>query len=184
MVAKGWELTTGFGDEDYPARYARLYGMGPGKQGDLPKLMLYYGPYGPRYDPAACAGPEESFVELDSSPVNIPYDASVPGTVPPRFVYRVTGDRLVGSFGITTRPPSTSIDSCSHYFQVRAARAGHYFSFSTYATYINGHPGWLSPAPGTGHKEFASIEEARAYLETEEYATIKRMVTSLTISAP
>lgn len=38
-------------------------------------MMLYYGPLGPRYDPAACAGPEESFEELDSSPVNIPYDA-------------------------------------------------------------------------------------------------------------
>lgn len=185
MVARGWELAVNLPSDDYPARDGWLYPADPSKQGILAKMLLYYGPYGPRYDPAACAGPEESFVELDSSPVNIPHDASVPGTASPRFVYRVVqADRLVASFGITTRPPSTSIDSCNQYFQVRAARAGYYFTFSTYGTYTSGHPGWLSPVSSPASMEFASIDDARAFLETEDYATIKRMLTSLTISAP
>jgi hypothetical protein len=187
MLPKGWELTDSLPDDDYPARTGYLSRLGPTSQGSysMPWLMLYYGPFGPRYDPAACAGPEETFVELDSSPVNIPYDASVPGVVPPRFVYRVAtmDDRLVASFGITTRPPSTSIDACSQYFQVRAARSGYHFSFSSYSTYVQGNPDWLSPVQRTP-VEFASMEEAREFLKTDDYAILKRMFSSVTISAP
>ncbi|WP_247048775.1 hypothetical protein [Arthrobacter rhizosphaerae] len=185
MVAEGWELIDSLPDDDYPARTAFLHPVDPLQQGLVPQIMLYYGPSGPRYDPAACAGPQESFVELDSSPVNIPFDASVPGAVPPRFVYRVstTGDRVVASFGITTRPPSTSIDPCNQYFQIRAARAGYLFSFSSYSTYVQGNPGWLSPVQRTP-MEFSSMDAARAFLETDDYAIIKRTFSSVTISAP
>ena len=186
-LPKGWELITSLPHDDYPARSGHVNLLGPTSQASfaMPQIMIYYGPYGPSYNPAACAGPEESFVELDSSPVNIPYDASVPGTVSPRFVYRVAnGERLVASFGITTQPPSTSIDSCNHYFQVRAARAGYFFTFSSYSTYVQGNPGWLSPVQRPATVEFGSLEEARAFLETDEYATIKRIFSSLSISAP
>lgn len=188
LIPEGWELSRDTPDDDYPARTGYLYpieGSTPAMS-KMPQMMLYYGPSGPRYDPAACAGPEESFVELDSSPVNIPYDASVPGTVAPRFVYRVTttGDRLVASFGITARPPSASTDPCSQYFQFRAARSDYYFSFSSYSAYIEGHPGWLSPRQRPARIEFASMDEAKAFLQTNDYATIKRMFSSVTISAP
>ena len=186
-LPKGWELITALPHDDYPARSGHVNLLGPTNQASfaMPQIMMYYGPYGPSYDPAACAGPDESFVELDSSPVNIPYDASVPGTVSPRFVYRVaSGERLVASFGITTRQPSTSIDSCNHYFQVQAARTGYFFTFSSYSTYMQGNPGWLSPIQRPASVEFGSLDEARAFLETDEYATIKRIFSSLSISAP
>ncbi|MGX9902018.1 hypothetical protein ACW0JT_23340 [Arthrobacter sp. SA17] len=187
LIPEGWELHRDTPDDDYPARTGYLYPVDGSNAAasNVAQMMLYYGPF-TRYHPTACAGPEESFVELDSSPVNIPYDAAVPGTVPPRFVYRVTttGDRLVASFGITARPPSTSTDPCSQYFQFRAARSGYYFSFSSYNAYIEGHPGWLSPRQLPRRIEFASMDEARAFLQTNDYATLKRMFSSVTISAP
>lgn len=189
-IPPDWGFGWTAGDPDYPANGGYLFAPVPGAA-DGPDftraaVMIYYGPMGPRYDPGACGGPQESYAELDSSPVNIPYDPAAPGTVPPRFVYRVksAGNSFVASFGITTRPAGASIDSCSQFFQIRAARPGYYFAFSSYAVFSGANPGWVTDASGPASREFGSLEDARAFLATSTYQDIKRMFSSITVTAP
>lgn len=194
-IPPGWRFDTAPGDPspgdpDYPAASGYLHvGTEPDVLQSYPYVtaMLYYGPIGRRYDPGACLGPAETYTELDSLPVAIPFDATAAGTVPPRFVYRVVdvaGGRLAPSFGITTRAPGSSTDACHQYFQIRAERPGFYFMFSSYTGLSGDPPGWLKPYPLPLVPEFSTMEEARAFMDKPEYQVMKRVFTSITITVP
>jgi hypothetical protein len=193
-IPPGWQLDQADNDvdstnPDYPAAAGYLNAPAnlAGQSGArVTAAMVYYGQFGSRYDPAACPGPQESFTELDSSPVDVPYERGIEGTVPPRFVYRVVSSadgKLVPSFGITTRAPGTSTDPCTQYFQVRAERPGFYFMFTSYVLFSGQYPGWLVPSNPLAHT-FSTLEEAEAFMDTTEYRDIKRMFSSVTITAP
>ncbi|MBP2269298.1 hypothetical protein J3A64_004838 [Pseudarthrobacter sp. PvP004] len=194
-IPPGWQLDQMDNDvdstnPDYPAVTAWL--NAPSSQDGSPgslaaAAMVYYGPFGNRYDPAACAGTQESYTELDSSPVDVPYQRGIAGTVPPRFVYRVVsgaGGELVPSFGITTRAPGNDTDPCNQYFLVHAERPGFYFMFSSYVMFSGQHPGWLVPAVSPLAPTFSSSEEAEAFMETTAYKDVKRLFISVSITAP
>lgn len=192
----GWNLTRSGHDPDTPdpefpavTAYLFLPSTSAGAPMDSTKAaaMAYYGPIGGKYDPADCPGKGETYTELDSSRVSIPFEQGLPGAVPPRFVYRVTGasdGTLIPSFGITTQPPGNSTGPCIQYFQVRAERPGHYFILSSRSVFSSATPGWLVDAPNPVWPTFSSVREAQAFMATEDYRNLKRLIMSVTITAP
>lgn len=147
--------------------------------------QIYYGKVLPQRDPRACVATPEDFVELDSQPVNVPANTDKPGSVPPRFVYRaVSGTGLRASFGITTLPPGTAVDACTEYHHIDSLPDGTMLAVSDHFQFNGLAPGWLSTSTSSLSPTFASLEEARAFMGTEEYRTYKRMLTSVRIIQP
>lgn len=147
--------------------------------------QIYYGQVLPQRDPKACAAAPETYVELDSVPVDVPFDASTPGTSAPRFVYRVvTGTTLRASFGITYLPPGTAVDACTEFHHLDSLPVGTVLVVSDQYLFSGQAPGWLSTVPNSLSPTFASVDEARAFMNTDEYRTYKRMLASVRIIRP
>jgi len=147
--------------------------------------QIYYGKVMPQRDPQACVATPEDYVELDSIAADVPVKRGVPGTASPRFVYRVVnGNGLKSSFGITSLAPGTSVDGCTEYHHVDSEPDGTMLAVSDHFQFNGRVPGWLSTSMSSVTPTFASLEEARAFMATEEYRTYKRMLSSVRIIQP
>ena len=115
--------------------------------------------------------------ELDSTPIDVPgYLAPDPATMPvevegPRFVFRISEaeNLVIGSLAVTNEPRPA--DSCMFY---NVLRNGADAAFFTTAPQIDGL--------GQQGLKFASRAEAEAFVESEDYETLKRMLLSLDLS--
>ena len=121
----------------------------------------------------ACGPEPVPLLTLDSGSVDIPYRASArPGA--PEFSFRVLdgtgiGSKVRGSLGLN-QPDPQQLQSCMYYNMVSSPVAT--LSFATQFQ-VN-----LSDTKGLA---FDSVDEAKAYMATDEYAQLKRMFTSLSL---
>lgn len=181
-VAPGFVAMSDVPNESYDSLSVKIVRDGAA-QGVF--AQIYYGQVLPKRDPQACAAAPETYVELDSVPVDVPFDANTPGTVAPRFVYRVvTGTTIRASFGITDLPPGTAVDACTEFHHLNSLPVGTMLVVSDQYQFSGQAPGWLSAVRSSMSPTFASVDEARAFMNTDEYLTYKRMLTSVRIVRP
>ncbi|HEY8700748.1 MAG TPA: hypothetical protein VIM08_07255 [Arthrobacter sp.] len=119
----------------------------------------------------ACGPEPVPMLTMDSQAVDIPYNKSV-AAGPPEFSFRVLdgtglGLKVRGSLGLN-QPDPHMLKSCMYYNTVNSPVAT--LSFATQVQ-VN-----LTDTKGLA---FDSVDEAKAYMATEEYAQLKRMFTSL-----
>lgn len=109
--------------------------------------------------------------ELDAQPLDVPgYVPSsdpLPGTVPPQFSYRVFETaHEPGVFATVALSDTTPGERC-FYYNLLMTDTG-YVQFAD----------TLQVSVSDAAKHFDSVEEARAYMNTDEYATLKRVLLS------
>ncbi|WP_449283872.1 hypothetical protein [Leucobacter sp.] len=116
--------------------------------------------------------------ELDSEALELPgyappADAAPVESVPPRFVFRAAqlADRVVTSLSVSDDAPAPS---CMYYNLLRVQEGPMAFAD---AVQVDGSE--ANPAPP---RTFASMDEARAFMGTEEYTTLKRVLLSLRLA--
>ncbi|WP_156322417.1 hypothetical protein [Leucobacter musarum] len=119
--------------------------------------------------------------ELDSAPVEIagfaPAAADPAGTptTPVRFVYRVSnlGDGAVASLSLAN---STPRDACMYYNLLLGGAVG---SESTMVVAAD----FMQVDSTSSGRSFATRAEAEAFMQSEEYATLKRILMSIQLQA-
>ncbi len=119
--------------------------------------------------------------ELDAEPVEIagfvpePTDEAGAPTTDARFVYRVSnlGDGAVASLSLANFTPR---DSCMYYNRLLGG-TGATPSNSVVAA------DWMQVDSTSSGRVFASRAEAEAFMQTEEYATLKRILMSMRLQA-
>lgn len=129
----------------------------------------------------ACQGPVP-YTVLDTVEVDLPYQPSK-GSVTPRFAFRALQetDRVTASYGLTSTPAGQNGTTCMFYNMVIGPAETPAYTFADAFQVRAGDP---EDIPGRkGAKAFASMDAARAYMDTPEYLHAKRMITSLRISA-
>ncbi|MCB5291002.1 hypothetical protein [Arthrobacter sp. SO3] len=181
-LAPGFIIRSDVPNESYDSLSFRIV-RDSAPQGVL--AQIYYGKVMPQRDPQACIARPEDYVELDSVPVDLPFNALDPEATSPRFVYRVvTGPSLKASLGITSQPPGTSVDGCTEFHHVESLPGGTMLIVSDHFQFSGSAAGWLSTSTTSLTPAFASLEEARAFMATDEYLTYKRMLASVRIVQP
>lgn len=181
-LAPGFTTSSDVPNESYDSLSIRIVRDSP-PQDVL--AQIYYGKVMPQRDLQACIATPEDYVELDSVPVDLPFNAKAMGTTSPRFVYRVvTGPSLKASLGITSQPPGTSVDRCTEFHHVESLPIGTLLVVSDHVQFSGLAAGWLSTSTTSLTPNFGSLEEARAFMATDEYLTYKRMLTSVRIVQP
>lgn len=120
-----------------------------------------------------CASPV-AYAVLDSVELALPYNASFPDVITPRFAFRalLEGDRVTASYGITSTAAGKDGTSCMFYNVVNGPPESPTYAFSDVFQVRAGDGGGMS---------FRTLDEARAYMLTPEYINAKRMITSLKI---
>ncbi|MET1063962.1 MAG: hypothetical protein ABWX85_03230, partial [Arthrobacter sp.] len=129
----------------------------------------------------ACQG-SVPYAVLDSVEVDLPHQPSK-GSVTPRFAFRAIQetDRVLASFGLTDTPAGQNGTTCMFYNVIIGAPGTPTYTF---ADTFQVRTGDTEEVPNRqGAKAFASMDAARAYMQTPEYLNAKRMITSLKISA-
>lgn len=181
-VAPGFTTSSDVPNESYDSLSIRIVRDTP-TQDVL--AQIYYGRVLPQRDPRACVSAPEEYVELDSLPVDVPVNSETPGTTAPRFVYRVVkGTVLKASFGITSLPPGTTVDGCTEYHHLESLPNGNMLIVSDHFQFNGQAAGWLSKAATSVPPTFASLDDAKAFMGTDEYQTYKRMLSSVRIIQP
>lgn len=142
---------------------------------------LHYGPSGAGLG-GGCQNPVPYSV-LDSMELALPYNTAGADTIPPRFVFRALqeADRVTASYGITGSVAGKDGTSCMVYNVVSGPAESPFYYFADTLEVRSGS----SEQNGNrkGAKTFASLDEARAYMQTPEYMNAKRMITSLKLKA-
>ena len=140
---------------------------------------LHLGPYGGLG--GACQG-AVPYTVLDVVEVDLPYQPAK-GSVTPRFAFRALQekDRVTASFGLTSTVAGQDGTTCMFYNVVNGPAETPMYSFAD-AFQVNAG-GTEEVANRQGAKTFASLDAARAYMQTSEYLNAKRMITSLKITA-
>lgn len=130
----------------------------------------------------ACGNPVPYSV-LDSTELALPYNTAAADTITPRFTFRALQEagRVTASYGITSSVAGKEGKSCMFYNVVSGPSDSPFYSFAD-AVQVNTE-GKAPIGNRKGAKVFTSMDEARAYMTTPEYADAKRMITSLTIKA-
>jgi hypothetical protein len=126
-----------------------------------------------------CSTPPVPYSVLDSVELALPYNTAASNVITPRFTFRalVEADKVTASYGITSSAAGVDGKSCMFYNVVNGPAEAPLYSF---ADNVQTNAG----AGGTANsKTFSSLEEARAYMQTPEYLSAKRMITSLAIKA-
>ena len=121
----------------------------------------------------ACGPEPVPLLTLDSGPADIPYRTSAHAGAP-EFSFRVLdgtgiGLKVRGSLGLN-QPDPQLVTSCMYYNMVSSPVAT--LSFATQFQVTLGDTRGLA---------FDSVDEAKAYMATEEYAQLKRMFLSLSL---
>jgi hypothetical protein len=141
---------------------------------------LHYGPAGGLG--GACQNPVP-YTVLDSVELALPYNTAAADTIAPRFAFRALreADRVTASYGITSSLAGRDGKSCMFYNVVSGPVESPFYSFADTTQVTVGGSGENGNRKGA--KTFASLDEARAYMQTPEYQWTKRMITSLKINA-
>jgi hypothetical protein len=124
----------------------------------------------------ACAAPVP-YAVLDSVELVLPYNTGFPEVITPRFAFRVLleADRVTASYGITSSAAGKDGKSCMFYNVVNGPTDSQLYSFADNFQVSAGD------TQTEGLKTFRTLDEARAYTLTPEYAKARRMITSLKI---
>ncbi|WP_155848498.1 hypothetical protein [Arthrobacter sp. 35W] len=117
------------------------------------------------------------YTVLASVPMDIPSTSDDPGSISPRFVYRLMhGDTVyTASYGIVDHAAGADGRACLFYNVVTAQPLGVYWF---------GDVRQFSALPGgaEGLRTFTTLAEAQAYMLTGEFQNIARMITSLKVA--
>jgi hypothetical protein len=142
---------------------------------------LYYGPSGGIG--GACLAVPVPYTVLDSVELALPYNTAAADIITPRFAFRAlqTSNGVIASYGLTSSVAGKDGKSCMFYNVVSGPAEAPLYSFAD-AFQVN-VGGSTDGGNRKGAKSFASLEEARAYMQTPEYLSAKRMITSLKINA-
>lgn len=119
-----------------------------------------------------CLGAEAFVVqELDSAPTVVQSDGANPA---PRFVYRVgqVGGEVISVLAVTSSAVTDRSD-CIHAIGGIGSNNQDSFSFGE-STVIGYHPGME-----LRYRTFKTMDEAKAYTTTDEFKTLRRILTSL-----
>lgn len=139
---------------------------------------LHYGPSGGIG--GGCRGPVPYSV-LDSIVLDLPYNDSAADTITPRFTFRALQepDHVTASYGLTSNMAGSNGTSCMFYNVVSGPPESPLYSFADTYQVNAGAP--QNSGVQNGAKTFATMDDARAYMQTAEYLNAKRMITSLKI---
>lgn len=126
-----------------------------------------------------CGGGPNSYLvttELDAQPLEVPgyvpTSDPFPGVVPPQFSYRVFETvHEPGVFATVALSDTTPTESC-FYYNLLMGDTG-YVQFAD----------TLQVSVSDAVKHFDSADEARAYMDTDEYATLKRVLLSFRLDS-
>ena len=133
--------------------------------------LVYDGTGGP-----VCADPKP-FTTLDSVALDIPQKANKlkeSPRGPSAFVFRIVqGDRVYGSMALTDLDQTPATTTCGLYNSILGPDNMPFAHF--------GDALWLTPDGEKAALSFASVAEATAYMQTQEYQDTKRMLVSLAL---
>lgn len=115
------------------------------------------------------------FTVLDSTPMTFPSNRQGPRAIPPQFIFRVWdvtsfSGSYIAMLGIADESWGVDGTTCDPQNVVSGLPSGEYF-------FAQNHN-----SGADSDLKFGSMDEARAYMETEEFRTLKRIVTSLKIN--
>ncbi|MHA7221030.1 hypothetical protein ACX80S_01650 [Arthrobacter sp. RHLT1-20] len=174
---------------DYPGSWSVSAPAGAAGSGDVDVdvadesavvvASLHLGPYGGLG--GACQG-AVPYTVLDLVEVDLPFQPAK-GSVTPRFAFRALQEtgRVTASYGLTSTPAGQDGTTCMFYNVVNGPPESPMYSFADAFQVRVGGPEEVPNRKGA--KTFPSMDAARAYMQTPEYANAKRMITSLKISA-
>lgn len=126
----------------------------------------------------ACRPDPVPYTVLDFATVDVPYNPQIPDSVTPRFAFRAMpdGGGVVASYGLTSTVGGQDGKACMIYNVVNGPPSSSIYMFAS-AVQMS-----LGDYERGGALTFTSMDEARAYMGTPEYAAAKRMIMSLRIS--
>jgi len=119
------------------------------------------------------------FTVLDSAPMSFPSNRQGERAIPPQFIFRVwdvtyfarDSAPFIANLGIADESWGVDGTTCDPQNVVSGLPSGEYFFAQNYNT------------GAETDLKFYSMDEARAYMESEEFKTLKRIVMSLKINA-
>ena len=185
---KSYTSGNGLGTFEYPDNWT-VAGRENGRYSDVVnasgRTLLTLGFNQTRNTPNLIS-PCTPFTVLDSAPMSFPSTRQGERAIPPQFIFRVWDiSAAVGSYngsnGLNEAPfaanlgiadESWGVDgtTCDPQNVVSSLPSGEYFFAQNYNT------------GAASDLKFNSMDEARAYMETEEFKTLKRIVMSLKIN--
>lgn len=162
----------------YPGLHATVF-----DENSLPVAMLYLGP---SPDPLACPLPLEPELQLQRTDVTTGAELVDPALASAFSYGLTTGKEPRGSFGLV--PQTSGGNACGDSVRVPGApqfpgapplilRFGEVLGLDT--------PGHAATAPRSSYaRTFSSAEDARRYVQSQEFAALKRLISSLKFSFP
>jgi hypothetical protein len=179
---KNYTSQNGLGSFDYPENWT-VASREDGRYSDVVnqhgRTLLTLG-FGQTRNIPNIGGNCPPFTVLDSTPMAFPSNRQGERAIPPQFIFRVWDNSAytysgmfapyTANLGIADESWGVDGTTCDPQNVVSGLPSGEYFFAQNYNT---GDPSDL---------KFYSMEEARAYMETEEFKTLKRIVTSLKIN--
>jgi hypothetical protein len=180
---KRYTSENGLGSFEYPDNWSvrsREAGRYSDVVDDKGRTLLTLG-FGQTRNVPNLISPCPGFTVLDSSPMNFPSNRQGPRAIPPQFIFRVwdvsilsgsgTNAPFVANLGIADESWGVNGTTCDPQNVVSGLPSGEYFFAQNYNT------------GAESDLKFNSMEEARAYMQTGEFSTLKRIVTSLRINS-
>jgi hypothetical protein len=156
----------------YPGLHATVF-----DDNSLPVAMLHLGP---SPDPLACPLPLEPELQLQRTDITTGAELLDPALAS-AFSYGLTTEKEPrGSFGLV--PQTSGGNACGDSVRLPGApqlilRFGDVLGLDT--------PGHAATAPRSSYaRTFSSAEDARRYVQSQEFATLKRLISSLKFSFP
>ena len=126
----------------------------------------------------ACSAEPVPYTVLDFATVDLPYNPQASNSVTPRFTFRAMEDAggVIASYGLTSTVGGQGGKACLIYNVVNGPSESPVYMFASTVQMNSGGSG------ASGAMTFPSLDEARAYMATPEYANAKQMITSLRIA--
>ncbi|MGX9901688.1 hypothetical protein ACW0JT_20675 [Arthrobacter sp. SA17] len=178
---KNYTSQNGLGSFDYPDHWivaSREDGRYSDVVNEQGRTLLTLG-FGQTRNIPNVPGNCPPFTVLDSTPMSFPSDRQGQRAIQPQFIFRVrdvsrltepgTSAPFTANLGIADESWGVDGTTCDPQNVVSGLPSGEYFFAQNYYT------------GDSSDLKFSSMEEARAYMETEEFKTLKRIVTSLKI---
>lgn len=156
----------------YPGLHATVL-----DENSLPVAMLYLGP---SPDPLACALPVEGQPQLQRAVLTTGAELLDPALASTFSYWLTTEKEPRGSFGLVPQRSDGTV--CGQSFRLPGARPlilrfGDVLGLDT--------PGHTATAPKSSYaRTFPSGEDAQRYLQSEEFAALKRLISSLKFTFP
>ena len=179
-VWQNYTSANGLGSFDYPDNWqvaSREGGRYTDVKDESGRVLLTLGFNQTRNRPNLIS-PCTAFTVLDSAAMTFPSDRQGGRAINPQFIFRVwdvsqlgqPAVPFVGNLGIADESWGVDGTTCDPQNVVSGLPSGEYFFAQNYNT------------GDASDLKFQSLEEARRYMETAEFATLKRIVMSLKIN--